>query len=430
LLDPVSLTKSPTRSQVRIAVGFTALLLLAIVLSNTVFNDPLGFDFSAVYAAGLILRRGDSSKLYDLNEQAQVERGFGRNKLLVCAHPPFETIFFAPMTLLNYREAYVLWGAINVLLWLIFQHVMRPFSPVPKHPFHYLMLCSLFFPLWSALMQGQMSILLLVMFSLTFIELERRRDYRAGIFLGLGLFKFPVVLAFALICFLRGKWKLMMGFGTAALLLAGLSLIVVGPAGIQSYARMLTDATREQGKLAYATIKPWDMPTLTGFLLTYLGPYAGPRLAKAVAALFGGILLLVTARFWKRHEKRAHGSSSGLMFAAALAVSLVVAPYVNLHDLSLMLIAVLLVLGSSQRASGSPWARVLTACICILYVPPVYVLLLRHRNMSLLFPVLLCFAIAALLLAVNSLPRTASPQPGGVEGAVIASDPARNCDTC
>lgn len=402
----MSINNSLTTNQVRIALGLTALLLLGIVLSNTILNDPLGFDFSHMYAAGKILRKGNASMLYDLKEQERVERSFGRDKILIYDHPPFEAILFEPISKLSYTAAYVLWGAINVLLWLIFLLVLRPYAPVPRKDLHYFMLCFLFFPLWSALMQGQMSVLLLVMFSLTFINLERCQDYRAGIFLGLGLFKFPVVLAFALIYLFRGKWRLITGFATAALLLAGLSLIVVGPAGILSYARMLADATREQGKLAYATIKPWDMPTLTGFFLTYLGPYTNPRWIKAAAAILGGILLLVTALFWKRHEKRTHGSSSGLMFAAALTVSLL-ATYANPHDLSLMLIAVLLALGSPQWASGSPWAWVLTAAICILYVPPVYILLLKHSKMALLFPVLLSFALAALFLAAD---RRLAPQ--------------------
>ena len=404
-------------------------MLLGIVLSNTVLNDPLGFDFSIIYAAGTILRKGDASKLYDLGVQAQVERSFGRRKLLIYDHPPFEAILFEPITNLSYTTAYILWGLINVLLWLLFQAVFRPFAPVPKNDLHYFLLCSLFFPLWSGLMQGQMSMLLLLVFSLTFVHLERRQDYRAGVFLGLGLFKFPVVIPFALICFLRSKWKMMMGFATAAVLLTALSLLVVGPVGAISYVRMLAAATARSGAPAYTTL-PWDMPSLTGFLMTFLVSRISPRSIEATAAILGGILLLATARVWRRHDKLADGDSSGLMFAAALTLSLVTAPYLNLHDLSLMLLAVFLVLGSSQWASGSRWTVVLKTCIWILYIPPVYVLLLRHSKMSLLFPVLLCFALAALLLAVNSLPRTSSPEAGGAAGAVIASGSARNCDTC
>jgi hypothetical protein len=189
-----------------------------------------------------------------------------------------------------------------------------------------------------------------------------------------------------------------------------LSLLAVGPVGVISYVRMLAAAAGKSGAPAYATL-PWDMPSLTGFLMTFLVPRISPRSIEAAAAILGGILLLATAWIWRRHEKRTAGSSSALMFAAALTVSLVTAPYLNLHDLSLMLLAMFLVLGSSQWASRSPWTMVLTACIWILYFPPVYVLLLWYREMSLLFPVLLCFALAALFLAADFHPTRHKHNP-------------------
>lgn len=420
--------KPPTKLQVRIALGLTALLLFGIVCSNTILNNPLGFDFSPIYAAATILHQGKGSKLYNIEEQSRVEKSFGRNKILIYDHPPFEAILFEPIAKLSYTGAYVLWGAVNVLLWLLFLSVLRPFAPVPRMDLHYFMLCSLFFPIWSALMQGQTSILLLVSFSLTFVLLERHKDYQAGIFLGLGLFKFPLVLPFAAICFLRSKWKMMMGFATAATLLAALSFLAVGPAGVISYIRMLAAAAGKSSALPYATLKPWEMPTLTSFLMTFLVPSVSPRLVAIAAAVLGGILVLITAGIWRYHEKSAAGNSSGLMFAGALTVSLITSPYLNVHDLSLMLIAVLLVLGSPQWASRSPWAKILTACIWILYFPPAYLFLLRHGKMSLLFPVLLCFTLAAFILAANPSPRKPLPQSVAETDATAGAEPVAATD--
>lgn len=402
-------TKHYTKTEVRTALGLTAALLLTVVLANSFINDPRSFDFFAVYAGGVIVRRGEASKLYDLKEQGQVQREFGRNELLVCAHPPFEIALFAPITKLNYRMAFILFGVINVLLWLLFQHILRPVSPFANQPYRYLMLCSLFLPLWATLMQGQMSLLLMIMFALTFVCLERHQDFRAGIFLGLGLFKFPIVLPFALICFFCKKWKLLLGFATAALLLAVVSLIVVGFGGAISYVKMLYEAANAPGELAYSTIKPCDMPTLTGFLMTLLTPHMRPRWITVAGAILSGALVVLTSWFWRHLERKKTINLSGPMFAAALTASLTAAPYLNLHDLTLMLLAVLLVLGSPQWASGLQWTRILTACIIILYFPPVYILLLRHSKLSLLCPVLLCFAIGSLYLAAGRVQYPALP---------------------
>jgi hypothetical protein len=87
------------------------------------------------------------------------------------------------------------------------------------------------------------------------------------------------------------------------------------------------------------------------------------------------------------------------MFAAALTVSLVAAPHLYTHDLTLMLLAVLLVIGSSQWPEESGQRVVLIAIMVILYCPVVYVLLLRWQAMYILAPVLVVFALAAISLA-------------------------------
>jgi len=409
--QPMPRAETPSKIEIRIALGLTAALLFALVLLNTVLNKPLSYDFSAMYAAGQIVRQGHGSKLYDLNEQMKVEKELGRNRLLVYAQPPLETLFFIPLTKLSYPAAYVLWGAFNVLLWIFFQYLVRPAAPVPRQPYYYLMACSLFFPLWAALIQGQMSILLLVMFSLAFVHLERHQDYRSGFFLGLGLFKFPVVLPFAVICFLRRKWRLMGGFATATLLFAGLSLAAVGPGGIVSYVKMLAGALASPRNATYATsMKPSDMATLRGLFFT-LFPHLSPHWTQVAAGIAGAILIIATAWVWWRRDMYHGERSSAPIFAAALTVSLATSPHAQVHDMSLMLLAILLVLGSHGWRLKPAWSVARSVCIVILYLAPVYVFLLRHHELSLLCPVLLCFAIATLRLSNLPSPVRVAPEP-------------------
>lgn len=414
-------SKAPSPNRVRIALALTAIFLFALVLSIALFNNPLGSDFSALYAAGLIARKGHASRLYDLNEQAEVEKNFGRDRLLVYAQPPFETVFFAPLTELSYPVAYVVWGAINVLLWVFFQHFLRPAAPVPSQPYQYLMLCSFFLPLWIDLIQGQVALLLLTMFSLAFVFLKRRQDYKAGLFVGLGLFKFPVVLPFALICFLSRKWRLMAGFATSALLLSGLSFVVVGPAGIYSYVKMLFDAITNPRQTVYAqSLKPSDTATLRGFFVT-LWPNINSYWILAAAGIAGAILILATAWAWRRHDRYQGEHSPGPLFAAALAVSLATAPHALIHDLTLMILATLLALGSLDWTSKRSWSLVLAICIGILYFPPAYIPLLERHELALLCPVLVCFALATLRLSKLASPAHSTPEP------LSASTPSTLC---
>jgi len=397
----MTVAKSLTRREVQIALGLTAaLLFVVVILLTAVLDGARRFDFSSFYAAGLIIRQGNGPRLYDLGEQARVERQlFNREGLLIYLHPPFEALGFAVLARLSYVKAYVLWGAINVLLWLLFQHLLRPHTPIPRNPIRYFWLCSLFFPFWVALFQGQTSVLLLLLFSLTFVCLKRGQDFRAGVFLGLGLGKFALVLPFALICLLRGKWRLMAGFAVAACGLGALSLMTVGSVGVRSYASLLIDTVRNPDNPAYRIIRADAMPNVKGFFATLLAGRLSTVSISGLAAAASAPLVLFVAWRWKQEDKGREGTTTGLMFAAALVVSLITAPYSFMSDLTLMLLAVLLVIGSSPWQEKSAPRVVLTVIMVVLYCPPVYILLLDRQAIHILVPVLAAFALAAISLA-------------------------------
>src|SRR6266436_8273101 len=86
----------PTSAEIRIALGLTAALLLGCALLQTATFEARNYDFSTRYASGFILRRGDGSKLYSLEEERRVQEAlFERKGVMVETHPPFENHFFA-----------------------------------------------------------------------------------------------------------------------------------------------------------------------------------------------------------------------------------------------------------------------------------------------------------------------------------------------
>jgi hypothetical protein len=87
------------------------------------------------------------------------------------------------------------------------------------------------------------------------------------------------------------------------------------------------------------------------------------------------------------------------MFGSALAVTLLVSPHEFTHDLTLMLLAVLLVIGSSQWELESGWRLALISSIVILYTIPLYFMLTLHHELCLLALVLGLFAVSTLGLA-------------------------------
>ena len=88
-------------------------------------------DFSIFYAAGLTIRRGQGTVLYNDAVQRQVQQGFMPETLTVRSplpynHPPFEILFFLPLTYINYVHAYLIWFAANVMLLGACIYMLRP----------------------------------------------------------------------------------------------------------------------------------------------------------------------------------------------------------------------------------------------------------------------------------------------------------------
>ena len=399
---------APSKRQFFIALALTAPLLLGAVFMMARRSDLARYDFISIYTPAFLMREGLGKGIYDPLTQARVQESIRKQSgVLLGIHPPFELAVFAPITKLGYVGAYAVLGVINVALWMLFVCIIRPYAPIAKDPQRYLLLCFTFFPAWVALLQGQTSLALLVAWAATFVFMKRRMDFWAGVFLGLCLMKFPMVLPFALICFLRGKVKVLLGFVSAASLLGIVSIAAIGVSGVQTYVNLLLDITKNPMNPPYWGISPANMPTLQGLLSALLGANAPFRTLHLASTLIS--LLLVGFMAWRwRREDSADGGSFNLMFAASLVASEVAAPYLYTHDLTPTLLAMLLVIRSAELSRSSVWRWIVTVSVVLLYLP-VYPFLVPRGALFLIAPVLLAFA-----LATSMVP---SAQAGEVKGA-------------
>jgi Glycosyltransferase family 87 len=411
--------KPPTTTGVRIGTALASAILFCSIFGMTVYNQAEKADFGALYTGGLMVVQGRASELYDLHDQTLVQEQFlGRKGLLLYVYPPFHALFFAPLALLPYRLAYVVWGGINILLWVLFQLILRrEMGMGARLSTDVLVLCSLFCPLWIALVQGQLSILVLVVLALTFASLRKGRDYAAGLILGLGLMKFQYVLPFAAIFLLRRKWKFMTGFFATAAVLGLISIAALGPRCVFSYMALLTDIMMHPSRSLYSTIRPSNMPTMRALVLGLFGGNISNGWISALALLLSGGLICLAAWFWNREEQRSNRAGFDLIFAAAVTVSLLATPYLYVHDLTPMLLAVLVVMSSMRWEVKSTERFVLAGSSAILYAAPLYIFLMGRGELFLVAPVLVVFAVASLSLAKRASPlrNAGAPKLGWIE---------------
>ena len=377
-------------------------------------------DFSVTYIGGRMVYLGLGPKLYDLAEQKKLKDSLLKDsEPLIFEHPPFEALLLSPLGALPYQTAYFVWGLINIAIWVALPWLLRPYAPVPKEPLAYFTLWILFAPLGTALFEGQTSLLVLLLYSLSFICLKRGRDFQSGLALGFALFKFQFVVPFALIFILRRKWSFLKGFLSTATVLAVLSLAAVGGQGLLSYIHLLTSVASNPDNSSYGAVV--GMATVEGFVHAVFGGILGRSVSFLVVAAISGLLVLWAAKKWSDAEKANDQRGCDLAFAASVVVSLVTGFHMFTHDLSPLMLAMLLVaahVGDSERE----WLRyALLGCLTLFWIPPVYFVLLSQDVFYLLFPVLLAFAVGAVKLAetLKSTPHLlqSAPLTESVQGA-------------
>lgn len=357
-------------------------------------------DFTALYAGGECVRVGLGPQLYDAETQARLQREFTaqvkiRQGPLPFTHPPFEAALFAPLTFFSYPAAYWVWNALSLLALLAFVLLMRPHIPRLRAwsealPF---LAALAFFPVFVCLLQGQDSLLLLLLFGLAFGGMKDGGDFLAGVCLGLALFRFQLVLPVMAVAVVRRRWRLLGGFALAALALGGVSVAVVGWGQFWNYPQQLLQLSRAQ---AAGAMNPKNMPNLRGVISALTGEGS---FAHGLVAVVSLALLAWAAWKWQA-DRRQPGFDLG--FGLTIAGAVMASYHLMAHDLSVLLIPLLLAADWLLRPRAQGVARRLTAsAVGLLFFSPIYFLLwFRYQRFSLLFWLVALLA-AGLSLAID-----------------------------
>jgi len=374
-------------------------------------------DFTIFYTAGKCVNEGRGRQLYDLETQFAFQRSFApevkhRENALPFNHPPFEALLFVPLAGLPYVTAYFVWAVFNIALILGFWTLLRPCLPSLHHFLPALPLLAMFafFPAIIALLQGQDSILLLFLYGLAFSALATGRAFVAGLYLGLALFKFQLVLPFVVVLLVRRQWKAVAGFTFTAFVLLLVSAAVVGWNGVMAYPRFVLRLNRSA---AQAGIYPRDMPNLRGLVAGSLHVTGVPAILLIITLSFALVALVV--RWW--HVRP--GDKFELGFSLCLAVTLIISYHLLVHDLSVLMLPILLL--AERLVAGQivgPARRILLASLAALFLTPVYaVLQFWLREMNLMVTVVAMFA-AGIAIALTSKRESASVDKPAAQSAM------------
>jgi hypothetical protein len=339
-------------------------------------------DFRQLYAAGYMVRTGHAGQLYDYQAQKNIQDSLvGSDDLtLPFIRPAYQALMFVPFSLLPYRAAYLSFLVVNLILhaftfWLLRAKLSKladAWSVLPA------LLFVVFYPVALALMQGQDSILLVLLLAAALFALDHGRDSTAGALVALGLFKLQILIPLAILFLLWRRWRFAGGFTLSALLLALVSVWTVGLAQTSMFVRAMLSVGGVAGGQISFPLRVSIMANLRGLVFGLWNSglaisslsTVGARAFTVVAS--AAVLIAVGMSVPRRLPPEGQ-------FILAITASVLVSYYLFIHDLSVMLIPIVLTLNrylgveqaDDMLARSTAWtaALLLIAPMCIFLMP-------------------------------------------------------------
>ncbi len=354
-------------------------------------------DFSEFYAAGQIVRHGLGNRLYDLKVQAEFQLQVAPVHAFYL-RPPFEALLFIPFTYLSYRGAYTAWVLFSLAVLFGAASLIQKNTNVLDAMLQYtrgipvdfglmLVVFLTFAPTMNCFLIGQDSLLILIIYTLVFLALKRGRELQAGALLACGLFKFHLVLPFAIIFALRRRGSFLWGFAGIALVLVAISVLVSGPGVIVTYPKIFLSSNYR----ALMGFQPEYAANIRGLVYLITRGKIPVAISGAVVAALSVLLLWVAAKTWKDNELE-------LGFSAAVIAALLTGFHAFIYDLSLLLLPVAIVCGELAKRKTLLSNRALNAVLIVLFVPPLHHVLISYHVYA-----IMGVALVALFVIVASI---------------------------
>ena len=307
-------------------------------------------DFLAFYGAGELVLRGHAAQLYDAGAMTTAQRAIipypvGYNGYMPFINPPFVATAFAPLAALPYTTARAAWAVINLVLAAVAAvWVAHDLPPRQRALGGLLMVLS--FPIYHALAEGQVSIVLLVA-SLAALFAARRGAWGAtGAWLAVLWIK-PQFLVLPLLALLFARrWRTIawvVGLGAAML---AVSLPFTGAAIDVQYVGYLVNVVVSHftgaGVLQHSV---WEgnlatTEGLNGLLVGFMGQ-GSVGLVNILWALLAAGLLGLYGLAVLRQRPGFDSPGARRMLAAGVVVVLLTDPNLFTQDCVLLFVAVL-----------------------------------------------------------------------------------------
>ena len=356
----------------RLAVaGVTASILVSVY--GFLLAEPwspkfsLMNDFTSFWAAGVIVRDGKGPALYDNDLQRSIQTATrldasssqvmsqNASYLIPFYNPPAMALLMVPLSLLPISWAMLLWSALSLLAM-----VMAVSLPLKRHPRAgaLVLLLITFGPVCVTLRWGQMAGFLLLAVSLGMLSLGSGRPLLGGALFGILLLKPQYAAILALVFLAKRRWLELAGMMATGLLVALLSLAVVGLGGAAAYFELLARISAFTPP-PESLVKPEVMINCLD-LLIHLWPDIPAVLGSSLVLSLGAATALLSLVIW-RGDWDPTSPRFAIQMLAVMLATLVSSPHSFIHGAVLLLapLAVALSRSASNGVANRSWRPML-----------------------------------------------------------------------
>lgn len=305
--------------------------LLSVIAGSGNFDlagQVIGTDYIQFYAAGITIREGDSSLLYDFNYQSSIEQqiiGPGLKHFHAFITPPFLAWLYVPFSILPYIWSFTLWTILGFsLLWLSLRLLYTEKS------LRVIIWGLTFFPVFATISFGQNSLLSLAILSLTFIFWRSGRRLIAGIILSLLIYKPQLILGIIILWLFEWKrdWKSLLGFIIGTSIISGLSIVFLPKASL-AYLELAT--TGLPSIMSQDLFPIWHAHNLRSFWLMLIPNHI--ELVEILYLIFSIVGIYLFIRLWLHLR-----GNNPLLFALAICLTIWITPHAMIYDWTILLI--------------------------------------------------------------------------------------------
>ena len=335
----------------------------AVQAGRAFFHPKQGLDLAPPYLAARLLLRGDT-RFYDDAVVGAAGAALGLHgpagpgdAVLNFIYPPWVPVAYAPLALLPWEAARVVWfalsaAAIVLALALFARATARDPAEERDLALSVLSAAAFFFPVFYGLMTGQANGVLLLLLAGSLLFYKNGRGFAAGLLLAPAALAKPFLALPALVFLARRAWGALAGFVAGAAALGFLGALAGGPAGWRLW---WVQISRHNALGSFE----WRNHSIASAGLALFSPGGGVEPAIAAPALVlpfvivAGALAVLLALAALRPPS-AVAARPEIGYGAALALGLLLAPKSWEHYGVFLLPAFLAVFATLREEDGAP----------------------------------------------------------------------------